>query len=396
MRRIAAFAMSDPNHFGTPQMVVAELARAGAEVRFWTDRRFAQRVAEAGAQFADVFASGPLESVDDCSSPWPARFVTYAGVHGQAIIEEVARFKPDLVLYDGFAVVARVVAAALSIPAVIVNSAHGIYGPEFRPVLAREPRVAIDARCHAAVERLRSAFGIQDASPFSYVADPSPVLNIHVEPKEWYTEAQKAKLGPLAYFGAVPDRSFARPQRHGGRPRVLVSFGTIVWRYWTAEALAALAAIADGVEASGAEGVMTVGGATVSDEALAALVRPGVRVERFLDQWKELGEADVFITHHGIGSTHESVARGTPMLSFPFFWDQPQLAARAQEFGLALPLAGALGPEADLTAQQVRERVDDILSRRAQVLAALESARAWERRTIAGRPALAQRIIDLV
>jgi hypothetical protein len=51
-----------------------------------------------------------------------------------------------------------------------------------------------------------------------------------------------------------------------------------------------------------------------------------------------LGEASLFLTHHGLNSTHEAIFQRVPMLSYPFFGDQPGARARTQELGLAVPL----------------------------------------------------------
>ena len=56
-----------------------------------------------------------------------------------------------------------------------------------------------------------------------------------------------------------------------------------------------------------------------------------------MDQWAVLGETDLFVTHHGLNSTHEAIFNRVPMLSYPFFWDQPGLAAKCQAFGIARP-----------------------------------------------------------
>ncbi|MEO6394735.1 MAG: glycosyltransferase [Devosia sp.] len=398
--RIAAFTMSDPNHFSGLHSVTAELLGAGAEVKVWTHTRFQTQLEAIGAGFADIFRDRPLDAVDDTSRPLPSRFVTFAAVHARAIIAEVASCRPDLVLYDGFALIGRLVAEALDVPAIIVTSGHAIDARMFRERLAEDPRVHTDARCLAAVERLKSEFNIADASPFSYVADPSPWLNVHIEPEQWLTEDEKRRLGPMAYFGSLSGAAMAKPSRAsrgGAAPRLYVSFGTIVWRYWTAEALSALAAIAEGIgRVPGAGAVITLGGADVPQDVVASLARPGVSVVPFADQWATLSTSDIFITHQGIGSTHEAVALGVPMLSYPFFWDQPALAARAQEFGLALPLlAGRVGPDNALTADAVEAGIAAIEAKRLSMEPAFAEARRWEEGAVANRPAIALRIIAL-
>ncbi len=46
----------------------------------------------------------------------------------------------------------------------------------------------------------------------------------------------------------------------------------------------------------------------------------------------------MFVTHHGLKSTHEAIWQRVPMISYPFFGDQPALAALCQRLGLAVPL----------------------------------------------------------
>ena len=104
---------------------------------------------------------------------------------------------------------------------------------------------------------------------------------------------------------------------------------------------------------------------------------------------------DVFITHHGLGSTHEAVACGVPMLSLPFFWDQPALAKRTQELGLALPLIDGVMPGNTLPPAAVRDGLDRLAAERAAILDRLHTARQWEARTIASRPEIARQILAI-
>ena len=118
-----------------------------------------------------------------------------------------------------------------------------------------------------------------------------------------------------------------------------VSFGTIVWRYFTPQALAALDALADLLaERPNVHALISLGRAAVCADQAAALERPNVSVTDWANQWEILREANVFVTHHGLASTHEAVFHRVPMLSMPFFGDQPGLAARCAELGVARPI----------------------------------------------------------
>jgi hypothetical protein len=81
------------------------------------------------------------------------------------------------------------------------------------------------------------------------------------------------------------------------------------------------------------------------------------------------------------------------MLSCPFIWDQPALARRCQEFGLALPLGdGVRAAPEPATVSAALERLCDEREARAARLAV---AREWEDRVMAGRSQVVQRILDL-
>lgn len=397
-RQIACYAMSDRSHFEAMLPVVAELAGAGARIRFWTAAAFRAEVEAVGAEFADLFDPVSTDALDDTSRPLPARFVTFAGVRAEALAALARAWGADLVVGDGFALVARLVAQRLGVPWVTVVSGHVFVGPALRAALLADARVRTDPRCLAAVERLKTEYGLADASPASYVPDPSPWLNIALEPREWLSAEEADRLGNVACFGALPSSALAaareRPVRNTDI-RVYAAFGTIIWRYWPELAANALAAIAAAVaRRPGATLTIGLGGATLPPETLRGLAGPGVTIEPMADQWAELGRADLFVTHQGVVSTHEGVIRGVPMLSFPFFVDQIPLARRCAEFGVAMPLGDgpALTP---LVAAQVAERLERCIAQQALMLERLALARRWEEQVIADRAAVANRILAL-
>jgi UDP:flavonoid glycosyltransferase YjiC (YdhE family) len=112
-----------------------------------------------------------------------------------------------------------------------------------------------------------------------------------------------------------------------------------------------------------------------------------------VDQAAVLREADLFITHHGLNSTHEAIWCGVPMLSYPFFWDQPALAARCQELGVALPLSATVrGP---LDPAGVAAVLADFLARRTALRSALAAAKTFEENVMARRDEVVERLLRL-
>ncbi len=394
------FAMTEAGHFQRLRPLISGMAERGFDVHVFTDRRFAAGVERAGGRFVDLFGTHTLEAADDESSPFPSRFVSFAGTYAEEIAREVETLGVSLIVYDTFAVVGHVVGRLLGIPYVNLCAGHNMNPERFLADLQVDPRVSISPRCHRAVDELRDRYGLADASPFSYISGVSPFLNLYCEPPAFLSEDERAAFEPIAFFGSLPPLAeIAERHRNGGRPlfepraelKAYVSFGTVVWRYWAAEALAALSAIADAFAAMPkARAVVGLGGARVAADRLAGLARANVAVVDYVDQWRVLGEADVFVTHQGLNSTHEAIFSGVPMISYPFFFDQPGLAKRCRRLGLSIPLASA--PRARVTPADVRRALDEVTARRTALRERLDDAREWELEVIAARGSVLDRI----
>jgi MGT family glycosyltransferase len=379
--------------------LVTLLAERGYAVHVMTRPEVGPHVLHAGGRFHDLFAEFPLDAVDRESIPLPSRFVTHAAKYLHAITAKAAGLSPQLVVYDSFMVVAPLVAARLGVPAVGMRAGHAQIPSEAIAAIEGDPRVRISPACQEAVRCLRDEHGLADASPFSYLANVSSSLNLYPEPAQYVGDDVRAAFAPLAFFGSLAPAE--REQRStaaeyppdGGGARVYVSFGTVIWRYFADAACAALAVISKALSERGARTLVSLGGYAARAAQQAALKHPGVQIERFVDQWQALKSADVFITHHGLNSTHESVFHRVPMLSFPFFGDQPALAARCHALQLALPL-GHHGGDA-LTVGAVHHGLDRLAANGAGMRARLAEARQWELDTIDARRAVVDRMLAL-
>lgn len=398
---VAVFAMPEAGHVRRLLPLVAGLTAAGAQVEVFTESRFAPEVERAGGRFVDLFARYPLDRVDSDSRPVPCRYVTFAGAYADDVVADLRALDPALIVYDTFAVVGWVAARALGVPYVNVCAGHDLNPQRHVPLLAADPRVALAPACLRAVEVLRDRHGVADASPFSYLSGLSPFLNVYCEPPAFLTAEERRAYEPIAFHGSLPSVAELDDADGGEDPwpqvagrRLYVSFGTVVWRYWAREALASLAAIAAAVGArDDVRGLIGLGGADVPAQVARGLERENVRVAGYVDQRAVLRSADAFVTHHGLNSTHEAIYHRVPMLSHPFFADQPALAERCRELGLAVPLAET--PRGPVTEEAVGRALDEVWARSAELVARLEEARGWELETIVARPAVVQRILAL-
>jgi UDP:flavonoid glycosyltransferase YjiC (YdhE family) len=270
------------------------------------------------------------------------------------------------------------------------------------PALRTDPRVDLSPACLDAVETLRTRHGLDDASPFSYMAGLSPHLNVYCEPPAFLTDDERRPFEPIAFYGSLPaieeldarHRAGPSPFGAGAGLRIYVSFGTVVWRYWAAEALDALATIAEALAArDDVRALVSLGGADVDAEAIQAIAKPNVAVERWVDQWRVLQDADAFVTHHGLKSTHEAIYNEVPMISYPFTSDQPGMGERCRDLGLAVPLVGA--PREPLTTGAVESALASLSAKAGAMRPRLAEAREWEREVISGREAVLGRITAL-
>lgn len=398
---LALFCMPEDGHFRQLRPLIADLARTGFAVHVFTHRRFGPEVERLGGIPIDLFGKYPLNGADAESIPFPCRYVSYAAVYAEEILEELRQIRPALVLYETFSVVGRLAARLLGLPCINISTGHNLDPSRFLQMLRSDPRVALSENCHRGVEILRDRYGESDASPFSYITGLSRFLNICCEPPEFLTEQERKVFEPLAFYGCISEPSDSGRHDTGrahfsgqDKLKIYMGFGTVSLKYYATTASgvfqAASECLADMPEA---QALISLGGAHLEDEH-CRLRRPNVEFVNYVDQWAVLKEADVFITHNGMNSTHEAVFQGVPMLSYPFFGDQPALAQRCHEFGIAIPmvegLRGTIAPE------DVRTGLRRVLDDREHLSASLRRARDWELETIANRPFVLKMIEDLV
>lgn len=404
-RGVVAFCMHYKGHRKRMMPVVASLVEAGIPVHVFADESARDDMERAGAGFSNLYWRQPYTEIDPGTTrPVSGWYVTFAGLYGADVARDVEPLRPRLILHDTIMPVARVVAIRLGLPRVVMRLGQTFDPQQLLHRYLTDPSIApsLSDKCQEAIRILRDQHGIAEASPFLAFTDSGGDLNIYSEPKEFMAARPGESPDTVEYFGSLWPASHASrddaPSPFGpgadSRLRVYISFGTVIWDWHPAEVRAAMEALADAVaEMPEAIALISLGGHDAPDVA-ARLERPNVRVERYVDQVRVLQEASIFVTHHGMNSTHEAIYCGVPMISYPFLWDQPGIAARCQELGIAVPLAPA--PLAPVSVADVRGAFDRILSGGDALRRRLAEARQWELDVIAHRPAVIERIRALM
>jgi UDP:flavonoid glycosyltransferase YjiC (YdhE family) len=402
---VAIFCMPEHGHFMQLRALISGFVHWGCDVHVFAHRRYAADVERIGARMVDLFAKYPIEQADSESVPIPCRYVTFAAIYAEEMLQELRSIRPALIVCETFAVIGRLAAQQLGIPFINVLLGHNIQPARYLAALQVDPRVAISDRCHRAVEILRERYGMLDASPFSYIAGNSPYLNVCCEPAEFLTEEERKSFEPVAFFGCIPapgelsEQSARAARRYfGGGPdklKIYACCGTIAFRYFSDVIIRLFEALSEAVASMpDACALISLGGATIDDRILRRLQRANVETVEYTDQWAVLSEADIFLTHHGLNSTHEAIFRRVPMLSYPIFSDQPSLAERCQEFGIAVPLSDLL--RGAVAADDVRSALATLSANRNSIMAKLDRVRSMELEVMAQRPAVLAQIMGLL
>ncbi|MEV1015165.1 nucleotide disphospho-sugar-binding domain-containing protein [Micromonospora sp. NPDC049801] len=76
-----------------------------------------------------------------------------------------------------------------------------------------------------------------------------------------------------------------------------------------------------------------------------------VEAHEHVDQLAALAQADLFVTHAGMGSVMESLWFGVPMVCAPRTSEQHVVAARVEALGLGVNLSNGAGPSSDVEAR---------------------------------------------
>lgn len=402
---VVAFTIPGQGHISRMLPLVAGLCEMGVPVDFYAHEMARSPIERTGARFHDLYAGRDMDVPDGTSRPVPMRNVSFAGYWGEEIALEVAALGPRLVIHDTFAVIGRVVAFHLGIPRVNMRAGHNLEPRRALAALeAEEGSIAVAEACRASVDLLRERHGMPDASPFSFFIDNGADLNICSEPPEFLAEDQRPPFEPLAFFGscwpssgapgATPEPDFFGPDASSCL-RVYVGLGTAKWLMCPDRAMALLATMADAIEAApDVRGLIGLGNPRIPPRSVEHLIRANVRVEPYVDQVEALRQASLYVTHHGLNSTHEAIYHEVPMVSCPLFGDQPVLAARCQELGLSVPLER----HADglTTVDDVHRAFERVRRERESLKASLLRARQWEVAVMERRPEVLRRIVNLM
>ncbi len=238
------------------------------------------------------------------------------------IDEAVASVAPNLVIADSMMPLA--VARLCHDPIPCVAFHHTI-----ADFLFGGPLDQLSFSMKDAIDRILEARGLKPyARPVDSVRAADLLLTAtyrEFDPPSEHVPESLVHIGPLR---GRPEPGGKPPERrYPERPYVLVSLSTSFM-----DQLALLQKIGDALAQVEVEGIITTGAAINPND----LSLPDcVAATRFVAHEELLPHTDLLISHAGHGTVMAGSTFGTPMLCFPMGRDQPLVAGRAKELGLA-------------------------------------------------------------
>lgn len=329
MAHLAMIGVKAVSHVLPSLAVIAELVARGHRVTYANDPEFAERIVETGAEFVPFESRLPF-------GDWPQDPIAAAEVFlddAMRVLPQVRAFydhdPADLYLGDIGSYAGRVVAESQGRP-------FTQFSPTFVAWHGYEQEVGAALKALPGAEAYQEKFAAWLAECGATTTDPDdfsgrPTRSIALIPRAMQPNADRVDeervtfVGPC--FGTRADAEWRRPDNT--RRIALVSLGSQFTRQpgfyrRCAEAFGAL---------SDWHLVLQIG--RLTDPGELGDLPPNVEIHSWVPQLSILRQAELFITHAGMGGCGEGLLTGTPMIAVPQGVDQFMNADRLVELGVA-------------------------------------------------------------
>jgi MGT family glycosyltransferase len=356
-RKILIFTIPNDGHLNILRRLIRDHHRSHTFGLVLVDQK--NTPPDLGDIAAEVFTPKRMESYVNTPA---SRVFTRAADLLDECLSIAHEFKPDLILYDFCALEGRLTGELLGVRH--WSSIPGMVGPLTDRNYLRRSLASIANQ--SAIAAIWDAHGLQlDQAGVELISNS---LHLPAERNLLWSYPSvtphdfRLNRAPVEYqFVGYPSDGHGRSVRAAdARPLVYLSFGTEVMdNLWPAQEMTrtgvrrCVAALASRWEPLGIDVVFATQGQTVLDEYPS-----NWSVHGNVDQQRVLSHADVFVTHGGANSVHESLLSKVPMVVTPFFGDQTLTSRRVQQMGIGV----ALGTDDDVDTEKPKDFLNEELS----------------------------------
>jgi MGT family glycosyltransferase len=398
MAKIIVMNLPAHGHVNPTLPVVTELIARGHQVLYYNTEEFRPQIERTGAEFRAY--PPPMPSIAETQ-----RIVNENLVQVTLLIlrlsqhltgfmlEELRREQPDLVMYDSICLWGMQSARLTGIPSVasittFVTEGAGYLFPKrdmLRMIVKALPLLPQVIRLR---KELLKSYG-KDSLPnvlFPATGDLTLVFTSRVfQPDTPFIDERFRFVGP-AINPATRDGDFPFEQLQR-KPVIYISLGTIHSGGNTDFYAKCFAAFAD----HPGQFILSAGKGT--DISQLGEIPANFIVRQYVPQLKVLQHVDVFVTHGGMNGVQEGLYYGVPLVVIPQQIEQAANAILVERKGAGLVLGGTT-PYGQVTAQQLRDAVSQVLGNKAYQQAAQAVGQSY--REAGGYQRAAEEIEDLV
>lgn len=339
---IAVVSLGAFGHVNPTLQFVTELIARGVRVTYFTTEDFRKVVEPTGAKFVAVPSwmadNDPQkqEKKDDSADEnvaavVPFLFLNEAGAYIDTVLDVLREDRPDAIVHDFAGIAGTMAADVLGVPNIMLYTSYPAnenysVAESFEGVPADHPlRLAADGIAEGFV----ATYGCRKMT-VKEIFDGQGDLNLVMMQKRLVPQAETfddsfvftgVQMGKRSTFG-----SWTAPDN--GRPLVYSSLGT-AFNNWPEYYAILFDAVRDlDVNVFAATGSI--------DPASLKDVPDNVELGQMVPQLDILSQADVFITHAGMGGTGESIYYGVPMIAIPQMDEQAITARQIERQGLGI------------------------------------------------------------
>ncbi|WP_130838631.1 macrolide family glycosyltransferase [Lachnoclostridium sp. Marseille-P6806] len=397
---IAVVSLGAFGHVNPTLALVTELVRRGERVTYFTTEEFRRIIEPTGAKFVPVHswmaendpqkrgaktAEDENKEKDSVAALVPFLFLNEARAYIDDILEVLEEDRADAIVHDFAGIAGTAAADALHIPNVMLytsypsNESYSV-AESFSGVPADHPlRIAADR----IAEELAAKYGCRRMT-VKEIFDGQGDLNLVLMQKRLVPGSGSfddsfvftgVQIGERPAFG-----TWRRPDN--GKPLLYSSLGTAFsnWPEYYPILFDAVRELDINVFAA----LGPVDPASLPD------VPANVELRQMVPQLDILSQADIFITHAGMGGTGESIYYGVPMIAIPQMDEQAITARRIEETGLGL----AFYDKRSITSASLREAIERILKDPTYKKTAEEFSE--DMRSLGGTPATADALLNFL
>ncbi len=359
MARIVFINIPARGHTNPTLALVKELVQRGETVIYYSFNEFKAAIEATGAEFRSYDQTLSIDP--DAPDPNIFRFATQLLETAQILVPQllprVKADNPDVIIHDSLSSWGLYIARILKVRAICSTTTFAISSQvavssaadvmRFLRMIMAAPGSIFHFRRIA--NHLRRKYRVAPRVQADMFRNDSD-LNI-VYTSSAFQPFSDSFPKHYRFIGASieepPPSDFPLPP---AKKRVYVSLGTLFNNN-----LPFFKTCFDALSGLDAHVVMSVGKKIAIDDL--GTIPPNISVHSFVPQLDVLRQSDVFITHGGMNSVHESLWYGVPMVVVPQAADQMFVANRVESVG-----AGICMTNDDVSVNRIRTAVETLLS----------------------------------